>query len=352
MEKKRNRKGNPIIERMIDYIMENGVTIRRLKVMISIVLFIAGVSKKIIPKILGITPKTVKKYIKYYENDEVEKALEYETYKRKSELENYNEEIERELTERPCKTLKEIQQKIYQITNQKRGITQIWNYVRKLGFKPLQIGNIPSKANIEEQRNYINNELKPLLEKAKAGLVKVFFVDSSHFVMGAGFGKIWTKARMYIKSSSGRQRYNVLGALDFVTKKITAITNETYITSTQVVELIDKLIEENMGSIIYLVMDNARYQRCKLVIEHAESRGVKLKFIPPYSPNLNLIERFWKYVKKEALAVNYFVTFKDYKEKIDLILNEADKSRKGDLDSLITENFKLYDKNDFLQLVS
>ena len=139
------------------------------------------------------------------------------------------------------------------------------------------------------------------MEQAKAGKVKLFFVDASHFVMGGFSGFLWTKTRRYVQTACGRQRYNVLGALDFVTKKVETITNSTYITATEVIALIDKLFTTYAGLPIKLVMDNARYQHCKAVIEYAASLGVELIFLPTYSPNLNLIERLWKFAKAQVL---------------------------------------------------
>jgi transposase len=109
---------------------------------------------------------------------------------------------------------------------------------------------------------------------------------------------------MFVKSPSGRQRLNVLGALDFVTKQLTAITNTTYVTSTTVCELMQLLVAQNPGVPMTLVMDNARYQRCQLVTNLAAELKIELLFLPSYSPHLNVIERLWKYVKKDCLNCN------------------------------------------------
>ena len=70
----------------------------------------------------------------------------------------------------------------------------------------------------------------------------------------------------------------------------------------QVCEMLVKLAQRSrLGVPTTIVLDNARYQRCKLVIAKAEEVGIELLFLPPYSPNLNLIERLWKFVKKEVL---------------------------------------------------
>lgn len=106
-----------------------------------------------------------------------------------------------------------------------------------------------------------------LLEKAKAGLVELFFMDASHFVMGEVPGRLWGKVRQWVRTASGRKRYNVLGALNFISKKIETVTNDSYITSTQVVEMLENIASKYVGKPIYLILDNARYQKCAFVIE-------------------------------------------------------------------------------------
>jgi len=76
---------------------------------------------------------------------------------------------------------------------------------------------MPAKANPKEQKEFVDNVLMPLIAKAKDGAVELFFMDASHFVMGGFPGRVWSLVRRYIKTASGRKRYNVLGALKFET---------------------------------------------------------------------------------------------------------------------------------------
>jgi len=185
--------------------------------------------------------------------------------------------------------------------------------------------------------------LEPLMSLANNGEVKLFFVDASHFVMGGFSGAVWSKVRRYVQTASGRQRYNVLGALDFVTKKVETITNNAYITSTEVMALIDKLAAEYIGLPIKIVLDNARYQRCNAVINHAAKVGVELIFLPTYSPNLNLIERLWKFVKAEVLNAAYHSSFEDFSKAIDSCVQGTHTIYKDRLDSLISEKVQFFD---------
>lgn len=101
------------------------------------------------------------------------------------------------------------------------------------------------------------------------------------------------------------------------------------------------------GVPITLVLDNARYQRCKLVMAKAEELGIELLFLPPYSPNLNLIERLWKFVKKEVLYSKYYDNFEDFKQAITNCLRETETKHKKALDSLLTLKFQTFHESQY-----
>lgn len=99
---------------------------------------------------------------------------------------------------------------------------------------------------------------------------------------------------MFVKSGAGRQRFNVLGALNAVTHELVTVTNDTYINAQSVCDLLYKLAALGLTIPITLVLDNARYQKCALVVELAQSLNIELLYLTTYSPNLNLIERLMK----------------------------------------------------------
>jgi transposase len=181
------------------------------------------------------------------------------------------------------------------------------------------------------------------MSKAIANKLTLLFLDGSHFVMGSDFlGYIYGKTRRFIKTFSGRKRYNVLGALNFVTKKVTTIANDTYITATVVCEILRKVASEYVGVPVHIILDNARYQKCEIVTTLAESLEITLHYIPPYSPNLNLIERLWKHVKSK-LRMKYYDQFDNFKGTIDLIIEDTDKGSKNSIDKLIGESVQIFD---------
>jgi len=202
---------------------------------------------------------------------------------------------------------------------------------------------LPAKVNPTEQRKFLKNILRPLISQAKKGKIQLFFVDASHFVQGGFIGQLWSRTRIFIKSTSGRRRYNILGALNFASKAMTTITNDAYITSEQVMRLIDKLLVEYPNQVIVMVMDNASYQRCNAVKEYAALHGVQLIYLPTYSPNLNLIERVWKFVKSEVLNAAYISTFDEFCTTIDHCLAELSSSHLDKMNTLVTSNFQLFE---------
>jgi transposase len=156
---------------------------------------------------------------------------------------------------------------------------------------------------------------------------------------------IWSFTRIFIKAAAGRNRINVLGAMDAVTLQVYALINTTYINAQSVTTVLEMLSQRcKKGPPIYVVLDNARYQHCDFVKAYAKNLGITLVFLPPYSPNLNLIERLWKYIKKDILANRYFESADLFHEAVlDALnlINHCPKT-KTDLKSLITHNFQSF----------
>ncbi len=189
---------------------------------------------------------------------------------------------------------------------------------------------------------FYDTVLRPLMKRAAEGEVSLLFLDASHFVMGCDFlGYIYGKTRRLVKTLSGRRRYNVLGALDLITKKVLAVANDSYITASEVCAMLRKVAAEYTGKEVHLILDNARYQKCAIVQGLAAELGIHLEYIPPYSPNLNLIERLWKFVKG-GLRSKYYDDFAMFKEKIDSIIKSTTNENKSKVDSLIGEKVQLY----------
>src|SRR6266849_2599190 len=128
---------------------------------------------------------------------------------------------------------------------------------------------LPAKADPEQQATSLQHALEPRLDEARTGQRAVFFVDAAHFVLAPFLGFLWSVARVFIPAPAGRQRFNVLGALNAVTHELITVTNDPYITANTVCALLQQLAALNLHLPITLFLDNARYQKCALVLATA-----------------------------------------------------------------------------------
>jgi len=167
-------------------------------------------------------------------------------------------------------------------------------------------------------------------------------MDASHFVWQGFVGYLWCFAKIWFGSPTGRKRFTVLGALNAITHELICVCTEGSVGAWKVVDLLWKLRKRFLktGIPITIILDNASYQRCYLVQYTALLMGIELLFLPSYSPNLNLIERFWKLVKKSVLATKEYATFSDFTTAIESFVARAHIDHKDELESLLTLRFQ------------
>lgn len=196
---------------------------------------------------------------------------------------------------------------------------------------------------IETQADFHDTELKPRLEAAQEGKGHVFFVDAAHFVFGTFLCCLWTFTRLHVRAASGRQRFNVLGAWNAITRELVTVTNTTVVNTETMCQLLRRIAALGLRGPIALVLDNARYQRNDTVKALAGELNITLLFLPSYSPNLNLIERLWKFVKRNALYGRYHPTFADFQAAIEKVLSELSSSHAEKLNTLMSLKFQRFE---------
>jgi hypothetical protein len=196
---------------------------------------------------------------------------------------------------------------------------------------------------IETQTAFHDGELKPRLDAALAGDGHVFFVDAAHFVFGTFLCCLWSFTRIFVRAASGRQRFNVLGAWNAVTRQLIAVTNTTVVNTETMCELLRKIAASGLTGPITLVLDNARYQRNAVVQALATQLGITLLYLPPYSPNLNLIERLWKFIKRRALYGRYHPAFAEFQAAINEVIDGLSTTHAESLESLMTLKFQRFE---------
>jgi len=255
----------------------------------------------------GVHPNSVTRWTKTYIEGGLDGLLTVDSYRPQSDLVAHADKIKDDFSLNPPRSIGHARKRIAELTGLLRGLTQVRKFLKcVLGFRYRKFRPLPGgKKSVHElaatQAEFLETTLNPLLDKALRGVADVYFVDAAYPVQGFQDGNLWSETPVSVRTSSGRQRVNILGALHATSHEMYSVTNTDYVTATTVVELIEFLREENSGRKIHLVLDNARYQRCALVAKAAKRHNAHLVFLPPYSPNLNLIERFWKFLKSTAL---------------------------------------------------
>lgn len=209
----------------------------------------------------------------------------------------------------------------------------------KFSFRKLKL--IPGKADAQRQREFVMWYEKLRCELGPTDVV--FFIDGVHPLHNALAGYAWLPKGtiVYLRSNTGRKRVNILGALNPITLEYVDIQTQDSITATTVVDLLTQLQQQHPeAQRIVVILDNARYNYAKVVRTTFADTPVELVYLPPYSPNLNLIERLWRFFCGKVLRNHYYEQFDQFKEAIrDFFAQLADYHT--ELRALITENFTI-----------
>ena len=308
-----------------------------------------GVKRQDAAKIVGVSRATVQRYVAAFREDGLEGLRQWNVNRPVSEMAAYRDLIRESFEKQPVRTVAEACERIFQLTGLRRGPSQVRKFVKDMGLKFLRVRPIPVPPpktlaeHIETQTTFHDAELKPRLDAAEAGDGHVFFVDAAHFVFGTFLCCLWSFTRIFVRAASGRQRFNVLGAWNAVTRELIAVTNTTVVNTETMCELLRKLAAVGLTGPITLVLDNARYQRNAVVQALAKQLGITLLYLPSYSPNLNLIERLWKFIKRRALYGRYHPTFAHFQAAIQEVLDGLSTTHAEKLKSLMTLKFQRFE---------
>ena len=308
------------------------------------VLYVYGVGLPEAVAFSGICEKSARKYRGMLNSGDSCGLLRISSGTRPSKLGSVEELICAELDKGMYRTLRQIKLKVKELFGIEISRGRLSVFLKANGYRILRCASLPAKADFAEQRRYYREEMMPLMAAAKRNELVLQYMDAAHFVYGTPTpGAVYTKIRRAIRTFNGRMRHNVLASVDFVTKAVTTVANDTYITAVEVVAMLEKLAVQYAGKTIVIILDNARYQRCEAVKACAERLGILLGYLPTYSPNLNLIERFWKYIKSEVLNAAYLDSFDKFKLAIANGIHDSFTYHKDRLDSLFTFKVQLFD---------
>ena len=289
---------------------------------------------------VSLSRQKVSAFVKLYNQSGIQ-SLKFNNYgTNKSELENYSETLLLNLQNSPVHQLSQAKERIEFLTGITRSLSAVESFLKRNDFTYQKIGHIPSKVDVRKQETYLEETLNPAIEKAKNGEIHLLFLDAAHFVMGVFLCNMWSKVRLFIKSSAGRQRLNVIGTIDAITKKVLFQTNITTVNAQAMASFLYYLKSQLPDKPLAIVLDNAGYQHCNFIKEVATQLGITLLFLPSYSPNL--IERLWKFTRKTVLSGKYYEKFDKFQVAITDCLNQANDKYSNELQTLMTLKFQTF----------
>jgi len=310
----------------------------------TILLLDSGWSYEKIAGALFLDDSTIRRYEKNYMSGNIEGLL-TDNYKGGfSLLTSIQEEaLKKHLSENIYLSCKEIMSYVEQEYNIIYSIGGVLHLLKRLGFVYKKPKQVPSKADSKAQEDFVQ-EYMDLIEN-KGEKEKVYFIDGTHPHHNAipAYGWILKGTDKELLTNTGRERININGAINTETMDFELNISES-INAQSTIELLKAIEAKNPDApIIHIIADNARYYRANLVTDFLKTSRIKVHFLPPYSPNLNLIERFWKFFKKKVLYNKYYETYEKFKQAI-LVFFENVGEYADELKSLLTNNFQIVSK--------
>jgi transposase len=297
-----------------------------------------------------VSRRTVQRYLDEYLEGGLSRLRRCRRHQPRSISVEHEDSLEAYFQKHPPRSARQARAVIAEQTGIRRGLSQVRPFLEdRLGLRRRKTGAIPvpPKETVEEhardQATFLREEPEPRLKQARRGRRPVFFGDAAHFVFAPSLGCLWCAARRFVRAASGRTRPDVLGALDAVTHRMIRVTNDGDINAASVCARLRSVAEAAVGPPITRVPEDARYQKCAPVQGLAASLGIELLSLPGYSPDLDLIERLWRFVRKQSLDSTDDEDFAQFRTAIDGCLDDPSTVHKGEMETRMTHEFQTFE---------
>lgn len=302
----------------------------------------AGFEYSQVAKILLLDEITLRRYVRQHREKGIDGLLECRyaggqtrlSFKQEQELKIFL----RENTKRTAKEALEHILKTYGFAYSVIGITKL---LHRLGFTYKKPKVVPGKVDKLKQEQFV--KIYRQIQSELGNNDKIYFADSTHPQHNTKPSYGWIlKGKdndKFVKTNSGRERLNLNGVLNFREKTVVVLEEKT-INNQATINLLESIKNRQPKGKVYLILDNASYHHAKQVrnwlLHHPR---FKLIFLPPYSPNLNLIERLWKFFHQKVTWNRYFETFEEFKKTTLDFFKNLNIYQK-ELSTLLTDSFQ------------
>ena len=302
-----------------------------------------GMDYRELAAVLLLDEATLHRYVKQFQVKGLDGLLEYRYSGGQTKLTSAQEfELKgflQQNTQRTAMAVVKHVHKKYGVVFSAIGVTKL---LHRLGFSYKKPKIVPGKADVDKQTAFLQTygEIKEELGAND----QIYFADSTHPEHNTKPSYGWIlkgKANdKFVKTNTGRERLNLNGALSLRDKTAVALEEAT-VNSFSVVRLFNRLDAKHPVGKIHLILDNASYHHSKLVKSWLKKhRRFKLHFLPPYSPNLNLIERLWRFFHVKVTWNRYFATFDEFRTETLKFFKHLSRYR-PELDTLLADNFQV-----------
>lgn len=310
----------------------------------AILLLDDGVPLPLVAKLLFLNDDTIRNFLARYQSGKLEALLDDKRHGKSSMLsDSQKEQLSRHVAENlytDCSLITAYILLEFGVSYSESGTKKLLHGLDFVYKKPK---HVPGKANREAQADFVRRFKELITQKDPAA--PVYFADAVHPTHNSSpaYGWIRRGVEKELVANSGRQRLNLHGALNAETNEL-IIQRVDSVNAQATVELLKAIDAANPSAPhIHLIVDNAGYYHAQAVSDYLESGAsrIQLWFLPPYSPNLNLIERVWKFFRKKVMNNRYYATFKEFTEET-LMFFECLSEYADELRTLLTHNFQLF----------
>lgn len=221
------------------------------------------------------------------------------------------------LTQNTYRTTQEIIAYIEDTYDVSYSVPGMNKWLHRNGFSYKKPKGYPYKASLEQQEQFISayNKLKATLPSDEG----ILFMDACHPSMATKISYGWIKKGQSkpIETTASRTRINLIGALELSEISKPIVASYTTVDAESIVDFLKQMRKySKIQGTIHLILDQAGYNHCAEVMKAAAKLNIKLLYLPPYSPNLNSIERLWKVMNEHARNNKFFKTANEFRQSI------------------------------------
>jgi transposase len=300
-----------------------------------------GWSSAQVAEILLFDEKTSRHYFDRYQKGGLEALLDDNYTGAEPKLNEHQiSELDAHLEEHIFLDAKSVVDHIYKRYGVHYSVSGVTDLLHRLGFSYKKPTHVPGKQDPAKQQAFL--EEYEQIKASKGENDPIYFADATHPHHNSipSYGWIKKGQEKELKANCGRQRLNINGVLNIETLEPTTGFYDT-INADSTIDLFSKVQAKHPDAeTIYIIVDNARYYHSFLLKEYVKGTKIKLIYLPPYSPNLNLIERYWKFFKKKVLNNHYYETFGEFKRACESFFRKRKKYLR-ELQNLLAENFHI-----------